>query len=40
MQREESPWLAFLFVVAIVCASIFGLFALPYIAIYFTRGGC
>ena len=36
--RPDTSLRGFVFVVAVVCAAMLGLFALPYIAMYFTRG--
>lgn len=36
--KPESPWLGLAYITAIVCACIIGLFALPYMIIFFS--GC
>ena len=36
--QPDTSLRGFVFVVAVVCAAIIGLFALPYLAMYFTRG--
>ena len=35
--QPDTSLRGFVFVLAVVCAAIIGLFALPYIAMYFTR---
>lgn len=39
-KQHTAQWQAFLFVVAVLVASILGLFGLPLLLIYFTGGGC